>query len=152
MPSVDKNLTTALGLKPVLPSDTAIEIREKVEVISGVVETTRKRLDELKDQDMMYVRGIYRQLIDKAMEEMSSAYKLAEETESPRAMEVANNMIKIIAEIASMLVQAHKDSPSSSNDQPKQVQTGGVTHNTVVLTTTADLATMFENINKSKLV
>ena len=99
-----------------------------------VVETATK--DQLK-KDYEYTRGNLYSLIDKGQEAVDGILELAQESDQPRAYEVAGQLIKHVGDVADKLVDLQKKVADIEAHKKKEVNT---TNNTMFVGSTADLA------------
>jgi len=99
-----------------------------------VVETATK--DQLK-KDYEYTRGNLYSLIDKGQEAVDGILELAQESDQPRAYEVAGQLIKHVGDVADKLVDLQKKVSDIEAPKKKEVNT---TNNTMFVGSTADLA------------
>ena len=60
-------------------------------------------------KDYEYSRGNFYSLIEKGQEAVDGILELAQESDSPRAYEVAGNLIKNVADTADKLADLHKN-------------------------------------------
>ena len=99
-----------------------------------VVETATK--DQLK-KDYEYTRGNLYSLIDKGQEAVDGILELAQESDQPRAYEVAGQLIKHVGDVADKLVDLQKKVSDIEKPSKQEVKT---TNNTMFVGSTADLA------------
>ncbi len=99
------------------------------------------------EKDYSYTRGQLYSLIEKGQEAINGIMELAGESASPRAYEVAGQLIKSVADTTDKLIDLQKkmvdlEKPTGSN--PKTV------NNSVFIGSTADLQKIIKqgNINK----
>ena len=98
-------------------SVTDVKLSEKFDIEpiqEVVVEVTAKTPDE-SDQDR--ARTTLQGLIDKGEEAVNGILRIADVTESPRAYEVAGQLIKTVSEVAKDLVAIQKKVPVSIGKQ-----------------------------------
>ena len=100
-----------------------IEITEAKEtkdmIKSKVKEITVNKDDVEKDYDS--VRRNLRELIDRGFDAVNGILKVAEESEHPRAYEVAATMLKTVAEANKDLLDMHKKMKEIENNGPNSV-------------------------------
>ena len=94
---VDKNLNEVFEIEPVV-------------VDVEIIEPSRpKQVDNQKvDIDFHEVRKSLKDIIDRGSEAIDGLLQVASETESPRAYEVAAQMIKTVADANKDLLEIHK--------------------------------------------
>ena len=106
-----------------------------------------KRKDRLKDvndieQDYDYTRANLYSLIEKGQESLNGIMELAGESASPRAYEVAGQIIKSVADTTDKLMELQKK--VKEVDEEKQKTTNDVTNNAVFVGSTSDLSKMLK--------
>ena len=89
------------------------------------------RVDEVK-KDYDYTRGNLYSLIEKGQEAINGIMEVAGETASPRAYEVAGQLIKSVADTTDKLADLHKKVKDIEADNPKTQNT--VTNNALFVT------------------
>ena len=117
-----------------------------------------KRKDKLRDvskevqQDYEYTRSNLYSLIEKGQESLNGIMELAGESASPRAYEVAGQLIKSVADTTDKLVDLQKKVKELDEDSPKSPNS--VTNNALFVGSTSELSKMlkkgFLNNNESK--
>ena len=90
-------------------------------------------------KDYEYSRGNFYSLIEKGQEAVDGILELAQESDSPRAYEVAGNLIKNVADTADKLADLHKKM-MEIEEGPKNKAAQNVTNNTMFVGSTAELA------------
>ena len=111
----------------------AIVKQEKAEI-------TREN-DVNKDYD--YTRGNLYSLIEKGQEAINGIMEVAGETASPRAYEVAGQLIKSVADTTDKLADLHKKVKEIEEDNPKTQNT--VTNNALFVGSTSELSKMLKD-------
>jgi len=106
-----------------------------------------KRKDRLKDvndieKDYDYTRANLYSLIEKGQESLNGIMELAGESASPRAYEVAGQIIKSVADTTDKLMELQKKVKEVDDD--KQKTTNNVTNNAVFVGSTSDLSKMLK--------
>jgi hypothetical protein len=109
-----------------------VEPQERTEVID--LTATR---DQLK-KDYEYTRGNLYSLIEKGQEAVDGILELAQESDQPRAYEVAGQLIKHVGDVADKLLDLQKKVNEIEN--PKKTKEVNTTNNTMFVGSTADLA------------
>ena len=102
------------------------------------VESTRD--DVKKDYD--YTRANLYSLIEKGQESLNGIMELAGESASPRAYEVAGQIIKSVADTTDKLMELQKKVKEIDEDKGKPTQ---VTNNAVFVGSTSDLSKMLKD-------
>jgi len=127
------------GLEKALNVDTEIvetpnDKIEKIEKISASIDDVRK--------DYEYTRGNLYSLIEKGQEAINGILELAQESEMPRAYEVAGQLIKNVADATDKLMELQK----KLKDVEEEKQSKGPTNvtNALFVGSTADLAKLLK--------
>ena len=97
--------------------------------------------DVSKDYD--YTRGNLYSLIEKGQEAINGIMELAGESASPRAYEVAGQLIKSVADTTDKLADLHKKVKDIEEDNPKKQST--VTNNALFVGSTSELSKMLKD-------
>lgn len=104
-----------------------------------------------KDQivkDYEYTRGNLYSLIEKGQEAVDGILELSQQTDSPRAFEVAGNLIKNVADATDKLIDLQKKM-QELEEGPKGAAQTNVTNNTMFVGSTADLAKFLKQQKKN---
>ena len=94
------------------------------------------------DKDYKYTRGQLYSLIEKGQEAINGIMELAGESASPRAYEVAGQLIKSVADTTDKLADLQKKVKELDEDSPKSPST--VTNNAVFVGSTTELQKMLK--------
>ena len=113
-----------------------------VEVDAIVKADELPRVDEVK-KDYDYTRGNLYSLIEKGQEAINGIMEVAGETASPRAYEVAGQLIKSVADTTDKLADLHKKVKEIEEDNPKKQNT--VTNNALFVGSTSELSKMLKD-------
>ena len=113
-----------------------------VEVDAIVKADEVTKVDEVK-KDYDYTRGILYSLIEKGQEAINGIMEVAGETASPRAYEVAGQLIKSVADTTDKLADLHKKVKDIEEDNPKKQST--VTNNALFVGSTSELSKMLKD-------
>ena len=100
------------------------------------------KVDEVK-KDYDYTRGNLYSLIEKGQEAINGIMEVAGETASPRAYEVAGQLIKSVADTTDKLADLHKKVKDIEEDNPKKQ--GTVTNNAVFVGSSSELSKMLKD-------
>ena len=100
------------------------------------------KVDEVK-KDYDYTRGNLYSLIEKGQEAINGIMEVAGETASPRAYEVAGQLIKSVADTTDKLADLHKKVKDIEVDNPKTQNT--VTNNALFVGSTSELSKMLKD-------
>ena len=113
-----------------------------VEVDAIVKAEEETKIDEVK-KDYDYTRGNLYSLIEKGQEAINGIMEVAGETASPRAYEVAGQLIKSVADTTDKLADLHKKVKDIEADNPKTQNT--VTNNALFVGSTSELSKMLKD-------
>ena len=127
------------GLEKALNVDTEIVEKpndklEKIEKISTPMDDVRK--------DYEYTRGNLYSLIEKGQEAINGILELAQESEMPRAYEVAGQLIKNVADATDKLMELQKK--LKEVEEEKQFKGPTNVTNALFVGSTADLAKLLK--------
>lgn len=120
------------GIEDALDVETAIVPTEE----APLADPTATK-DQLK-KDYEYTRANLYSLIEKGQEAVDGILELAQESDQPRAYEVAGQLIKHIGDVADKLVDLQKKVNEIEN--PKKEKQVTTTNNTMFVGSTAELA------------
>ena len=114
----------------------------KPEVIESKIEKVKEGVDDIK-KDYDYTRGNLYSIIEKGQEAINGILELAQESEMPRAYEVAGQLIKNVADATDKLMDLQK----KLKDVEEENQTKGpsTVNNALFVGSTADLAKMLKD-------
>ena len=119
---------------------------DAVESTEIVKEQKRKeQIQKLTDdvsKDYDYTRGNLYSLIEKGQEAINGIMEVAGETASPRAYEVAGQLIKSVADTTDKLADLQKKVKDLNEDTPKT--TNNVTNNALFVGSTSELSKMLK--------
>ena len=113
---------------------------EEAEVVSGT------KSDDRED-DYQFARGHLHNIIEKMQETLDGALAVAQESDHPRAFEVAFAGAKHMADVVDKLQDLHAKEKRISEEQisaGSQVNNGSVTNNVFMTGTTADMIKMLK--------
>ncbi len=114
---------------------------EKIETISTSVDDVKK--------DYEYTRGNLYSLIEKGQEAINGILELAQESEMPRAYEVAGQLIKNVADATDKLMDLQK---KLKDIEEEKVGKGPTTvNNALFVGSTADLAKLLKQQTQDNL-
>ena len=112
-----------------------------VEVDAIVKADEVTKVDEVK-KDYDYTRGNLYSLIEKGQEAINGIMEVAGETASPRAYEVAGQLIKSVADTTDKLMDLQKKVKEVEEDTNKT--TNNVTNNALFVGSTSELSKMLK--------
>ncbi len=111
------------------------------EVVKDKIEKVRESVDDVK-KDYEYTRGNLYSIIEKGQEALNGILELAQESEMPRAYEVAGQLIKNVADATDKLMKLQKELKDVNEESAK-----GPTNvtNALFVGSTADLAKLLKS-------
>ena len=118
------------------------------EVVSKQIETNENKIGEISNsiqdikKDYEYTRGNLYSLIEKGQEAINGILQLAQESEMPRAYEVAGQLIKNVADATDKLMDLQKKLKNIEEDKQPRGPTN-VT-NALFVGSTAELAKLLK--------
>ena len=130
------------------PIDEALNIESNIQVSNTPENGCVKRKDQLKnisddvEKDYDYTRANLYSLIEKGQESLNGIMELAGESASPRAYEVAGQILKSVADTTDKLMELQKKVKEIDEDKGKPTQ---VTNNAVFVGSTSDLSKMLKD-------
>ena len=129
--------------------DDAFNITPQVEVDEGdvVVGVDREKPDRLTKDDITkdyeYTRGNLYSIIEKGQEAINGILELAQESEMPRAYEVAGQLIKSVSDAIDKLMDLQKKLKDVEEDTPQKGPS--TVNNALFVGSTAELAKLLKN-------
>ena len=130
-----KQLDKAFNITPEVGEDPKPVVKEKPDRLT--------KNDVEKDYD--YTRGNLYSIIEKGQEAIDGILELAQETEQPRAYEVAGQLIKSVSDATDKLMDLQKKLKDVEEEKTK---TTNVTNNALFVGSTADLAKLIKQQNQ----
>ena len=112
------------------------------EVVEKKVEKLKDSVDDIK-KDYEYTRGNLYSIIEKGQEALNGVLELAQESEMPRAYEVAGQLIKNVADATDKLLDLQKK--LKDVEEEKQIKGPSTVNNALFVGSTADLAKMLKD-------
>lgn len=128
--------------------DKALNTSSEIVDVTPVEKTKPDRLtkdDVEKDYD--YTRANLYSLIEKGQETLNGIMELAEETSSPRAYEVAGQLLKTVADNAEKLIDLQKKIKDIDEEKSGPSH---VTNNAMFVGSTAELQKMLKDMGGGK--
>ena len=128
------------------------ELNKALNTASDIVKSEPKEMKIVKSlksedkdiqKDYEYTRGNLYSLIEKGQEAINGIMEVAGETASPRAYEVAGQLIKSVADTTDKLADLHKKVKDIEEDNPKKQ--GTVTNNALFVGSTSELSKMLKD-------
>ena len=121
-------------------TDVVVEPTENV----GIQKPDRLVKDDI-EKDYEYTRGNLYSIIEKGQEAINGILELAQESEMPRAYEVAGQLIKSVSDATDKLMDLQK---KLKDVEEEKVSKGPSTvNNSLFVGSTADLAKMLKSVN-----
>ena len=117
-----------------------------VPTTSSEVGITKPEKHERSDieRDYDYTRGNLYSIIEKGQEAIDGILELAQESEMPRAYEVAGQLIKSVSDATDKLMDLQKKLKDVEEEKQKGPST---VNNSLFVGSTADLAKMLKSVN-----
>ena len=130
------------SLNDTFNTDDSIEVDAIVKAEDTDIQKGQTRENDV-NKDYDYTRGNLYSLIEKGQEAINGIMELAGETASPRAYEVAGQLIKSVADTTDKLADLHKKVKDIEADNPKTQNT--VTNNALFVGSTSELSKMLKD-------
>ena len=132
------NLDDAFNITP-----TEVEVDE-TDVVVGVDREKPDRLtkDDI-EKDYEYTRGNLYSIIEKGQEAINGILELAQDSEMPRAYEVAGQLIKSVSDATDKLMDLQKKLKDVEEDSPQKGP--NTVNNALFVGSTAELAKLLKN-------
>ena len=118
----------------------------EAESVSEKIEKYASDANDIK-KDYEYARGNLYSLVEKGQEAINGILELAQESEMPRAYEVAGQLIKNTSEIAEKLMALHKIKKDVEEDTPKGPTT---VNNALFVGSTTELAKLLKQQSQNQ--
>ena len=130
------------SLNDTFNTDDGVEMDAIVKAENTELQKSQTRAENV-EKDYDYTRGNLYSLIEKGQEAINGIMEVAGETASPRAYEVAGQLIKSVADTTDKLADLHKKVEDIEADNPKTQST--VTNNALFVGSTAELQKMLKD-------
>ena len=114
----------------------------KAEVVKKELDTIKSNSDDVK-KDYEYTRGNLYSIIEKGQEALNGVLELAQESEQPRAYEVAGQLIKSVSDATDKLMDLQKK--LKDVEEEKQTKGPSTVNNALFVGSTAELAKMLKH-------
>ena len=134
-------MSTYDSIDEALNTTSSIEVSTTPEGGSIEKQDALKNVTDDVDKDYEYTRSNLYSLIEKGQESLNGIMELAGESASPRAYEVAGQIIKSVADTTDKLMELQKKVKEVDEDKGKTTQ---VTNNAVFVGSTSDLSKMLK--------
>ena len=130
------------SLNDTFNTDDGVEVDAIVKAEDTELQKSQTRAENV-EKDYDYTRGNLYSLIEKGQEAINGIMEVAGETASPRAYEVAGQLIKSVADTTDKLADLHKKVKEIEADNPKTQNT--VTNNALFVGSTSELSKMLKD-------
>ena len=130
------------SLNDTFNTDGSVEVDAIVKAEDTEIQKSQTRAENV-EKDYDYTRGNLYSLIEKGQEAINGIMEVAGETASPRAYEVAGQLIKSVADTTDKLADLHKKVKDIEEDNPKKQST--VTNNALFVGSTSELSKMLKD-------
>ena len=130
------------SLNDTFNTDDGVEVDAIVKAEDTDIQKEQTRENDV-NKDYDYTRGNLYSLIEKGQEAINGIMEVAGETASPRAYEVAGQLIKSVADTTDKLADLHKKVKDIEEDNPKTQNT--VTNNALFVGSTSELSKMLKD-------
>ena len=130
------------SLNDTFNTDDGVEVDAIVKAEDTEIQKSQTRAENV-EKDYDYTRGNLYSLIEKGQEAINGIMEVAGETASPRAYEVAGQLIKSVADTTDKLADLHKKIKDIEEDNSKTQ--GNVTNNALFVGSTAELQKMLKD-------
>ena len=130
------------SLNDTFNTDGSVEVDAIVKAEETNIQKEQTRENDV-NKDYDYTRGNLYSLIEKGQEAINGIMEVAGETASPRAYEVAGQLIKSVADTTDKLADLHKKVKDIEADNPKTQNT--VTNNALFVGSTSELSKMLKD-------
>ena len=110
----------------------------------GITKPERHERTDI-EKDYEYTRGNLYSIIEKGQEAINGILELAQDSEMPRAYEVAGQLIKSVSDATDKLMDLQKKLKDVEEEKSK---TTNVTNNALFVGSTADLAKLIKQQNQ----
>ena len=130
------------SLNDTFNTDDGVEVDAIVKAEDTEIQKSQTRAENV-EKDYDYTRGNLYSLIEKGQEAINGIMEVAGETASPRAYEVAGQLIKSVADTTDKLADLHKKVKEIEEDNPKKQNT--VTNNALFVGSTSELSKMLKD-------
>ena len=132
------NLDDAFNITPTEVEVDQTEVKEPV----GIQKPDRLTKDDI-EKDYEYTRGNLYSIIEKGQEAINGILELAQDSEMPRAYEVAGQLIKSVSDATDKLMDLQKKVKDVNEDSPTKGPS--TVNNALFVGSTADLAKLLKN-------
>ena len=117
------------------------------EVIERKIEKVKEGVDDIK-KDYEYTRGNLYSIIEKGQEALNGVLELAQESEMPRAYEVAGQLIKNVADATDKLMDLQKKLKEVNEEE--KVKGPSTVNNALFVGSTSELSKLLKAQTKKE--
>ena len=114
----------------------------KPEVVESKIEKVKEGVDDIK-KDYEYTRGNLYSIIEKGQEAINGILELAQESDQPRAYEVAGQLIKSVSDATDKLMDLQKKLKDVNAEEKEKGPS--TVNNALFVGSTAELAKMLKS-------
>jgi len=115
------------------------------EKVDGKIEQIKSSTEDIR-KDYEYTRGNLYSIIEKGQEAINGILELAQESEMPRAYEVAGQLIKNVSDATDKLMDLQKKLKDVNEEKEQKGPT--TVNNALFVGSTADLQKMLKNVSE----
>ena len=126
---------------------TSTEIEVKKENVDDKIQKIRSTSEDIR-KDYEYTRGNLYSLIEKGQEAINGILELAQESEMPRAYEVAGQLIKNVSDATDKLMDLQKKLKDVNEEKESKGPT--TVNNALFVGSTAELQKMLKQASQDK--
>lgn len=127
------------------PIEVEKEKTTQIEKVEDQIERFKNSTEDIR-KDYEYTRGNLYSIIEKGQEAINGILELAQESEMPRAYEVAGQLIKNVSDATDKLMDLQKKLKDINKEEEKKGPT--TVNNALFVGSTADLQKMLKNVSK----
>jgi hypothetical protein len=142
MPDKFDKLNETFDIEP-----TEVEVEIQKNDIENTIEKTRSSSEDIR-KDYEYTRGNLYSIIEKGQEAINGILELAQESEMPRAYEVAGQLIKNVSDATDKLMDLQKKL-KDVNEEKKEAKGPTTVNNALFVGSTAELQKLLKKSTES---
>ena len=137
------------GISKALDVDYEEKVTPKNEMVKKIdsLPVSKERLDKDLGNDYKHVRGNLRDLIDVGQDAIDGILSVAQDSDSPRAYEVAGQMIKAVADMNKDLMDLHNKMKVITKEE---TTINHNTNNSIYVGSTSDLQDLINQSRSAK--
>jgi hypothetical protein len=133
-----EKLNDTFDVEPISSDIEKVEVKKEIDRYKSSAEDIKK--------DYEYTRGNLYSIIEKGQEAINGILEIAQESEMPRAYEVAGQLIKNVSDATDKLLDLQKKLKDVNEEDNKGPTS--VTNNALFVGSTADLQKMLKKVNQ----